>query len=201
MYLRIARHFPLCRYDEAVAEYRFHGQNMIRNSGLVLNSDITVLCAQRQYVKVDRRSEAACRAGLEYSRGHWGDPLVERVREQVREGEWKEALRGAYLLARYHPRGLALVISDKPVLRRRLEVRERVAHTKDTQLKYLRKELQQQRRQLEERAQQLRRVRRRARKLEDREKELQRRLREVEGSGAWEILKRLPDIQGKPSQK
>jgi hypothetical protein len=54
---------------------------------------------------------------------------VEQVRERVREGEWKEALRGAYLLARYHPLGLGLVVDDKPVLRRRLEARERVAPT------------------------------------------------------------------------
>ena len=91
------------------------------------------------------------------------------------------ALRGAYLLARCHPQELGLVVDEKPVLRRRLEARERVAQTKDAQIKYLRKELQQQRRQLEERTQQLRRMRRRARQLEDREQELQRRLQEVEG--------------------
>jgi hypothetical protein len=34
MYLRIDRHFPLCRYDDAVAECRFYGEKMIRNSGL-----------------------------------------------------------------------------------------------------------------------------------------------------------------------
>ena len=115
-------------------EYRMHGENMIRNSGLMLRSDITVLRSQRRYIERDRRREAAWKVGLEYARRHWGDPLVERVREQVGEGEWKEALRGAYLLARYYPRGIALVINDKPLLERRLEIREKEVRGKEGSL-------------------------------------------------------------------
>jgi glycosyltransferase involved in cell wall biosynthesis len=182
MYLRVARHFPLRRYDEAVADYRMHGENMTRNSGRMLSSDVTVLRSQRTYIKGDRRREAAWRTGLEAVRRFWGDPLVERIREQVGEREWKEALRGAYLLAKYYPRGLALVVNDRPLLERRLEAREADLRERDRSLKVLRKELRQERRQLKERTQQTRQLRKRARRLEARKRELQRRLQESEGS-------------------
>jgi glycosyltransferase involved in cell wall biosynthesis len=201
MYLRVARHFPLCRYDEVVAEYRFHGENMIRNYGLMLRSDIKVLRSQRRYIKGDRRREAACKAGMKYARRHWGDPLVERVREQIGERKWKEALRGAYLLARYYPRGLALVLNDKPLLKRRLRAREADLRELDRRLKRLRNELQQERRQHKKRTEQVGQLRKRSRRLEKRERELQRRLQEVEGSGAWRILKSLANIQAKPPQR
>ena len=191
MYLRVARHFPLRRYDAAVAEYRMHGENMIRNSGLMLRSDITVLRSQRRYIERDRRREAAWKVGLEYARRHWGDPLVERVREQVGEGEWKEVLRGAYLLARYYPRGIALVINDKPLLERRLEIREKEVRGKEGQLRKLRKELDQQRRQHKKRAKQIRRLKERNGLLERSEQELKRQLEEIEGSRSWRLLKRI----------
>jgi septal ring factor EnvC (AmiA/AmiB activator) len=127
--------------------------------------------------------------------------LVVRVREQLGEGEWKEALRGAYLLARYYPTGRALLVNDKPLLKRRLRTREEEVLAKERQLTELRKELQQERRQLKVRTQQLGRLRKRARRIEDKEQELQQRLKEADGSGVWEILKRLVNIQGKSSQK
>jgi Glycosyl transferase family 2 len=191
MYLRVARHFPLGRYDAAVAEYRMHGENMIRNSGLMLRSDITVLRSQRRYTEGDRRREAALKVGLEYARRHWGDPLVGRVREQVGEGEWKEALRGAYRLARYYPRGLALLINDKPLLERRIETREKEVQGKEGELRKLRKELDQQRRQHKKRARQISRLQERNRLLERSEQELKRQLEEVEGSRSWRLLKRI----------
>jgi glycosyltransferase involved in cell wall biosynthesis len=191
MYLRVARHFTLRRYDAAVAEYRMHGENMIRNSGLMLRSDITVLRSQRRYIERDRRREAAWKVGLEYARRHWGDPLVERVREQVGEGEWKEALRGAYLLARYYPRGIALLINDKPLLERRLEIRKKEVRGKEGQLRKLRKELDQQRRQHKKRTKQIRRLQERNGLLERSEQELKRQLEEIEGSRSWRLLKRI----------
>jgi hypothetical protein len=201
MYLRVARHFPLRRYDEAVADYRMHGENMVRNSGLMLRSDVTVLRSQRPYIKGDSRREAAYRTGLEAARRFWGDTFVERVREQVAEREWKEALRGAYLLARYYPRGLALMVNDRPLLERRLEAREADLREWDRRLEALRKEIQQERRQLKERTQQMRQLRKRARRIEARKRELQRRLQELESSRAWEIFRKLGNIQAKPPQR
>jgi glycosyltransferase involved in cell wall biosynthesis len=191
IYLRIARHFPIRRYDEAAAEYRMHGENMIRNPQLMLTSAIKVLRSQRPYTKGDQRREAACKAGLEYERRHWGDPLVERVRKHIGKREWKEALRGAYALARYYSRGLALLVNDKPLLERRLAAREEDLREWDRRLKELRTELHQQRREHRERVQQLRRLRKRERRLERKERELQRRLEEIEGSKSWRVLKRI----------
>jgi glycosyltransferase involved in cell wall biosynthesis len=194
MYLRIARRFPIERYDEAVAEYRMHGENMIRNSGLMLSSAITVLRSQRRYVRGDRRREAAYKTGIRYEQGHWGDPLAEWVREEIGQRHWRGALGGAYLLGRFHPRGLALVLSTKRLLERRLEVREKEVRAKEWQLKKIRKELNEQRRQLHERTQQLRRLRQRSRRLEEAHQQLVRKLQEMEGSGSgtrWRLLKRI----------
>jgi glycosyltransferase involved in cell wall biosynthesis len=194
LYLRIARQLPICRYDEAVAEYSMHGENMIRNSGLMLSSAITVLRSQRRYVEGDRRREAALKTGIRYEQSHWGDPLAEWVRQQMGEGRWREILGGAYLLARYHPRGLNLLIGRKRLLERRLEARENEVRAKEWQVKKVRKELNEQRRELHTRTQQLRRLRQRIRRLEEARLELLRKLQVAErtGSGArWTLLERM----------
>jgi hypothetical protein len=193
-YLRIARLFPIYRYDEAVVEYRMHGESMIRNSGRMLSTTITVLRSQRRYVKGDRRREVALKNGIRYEQSHWGDPLAERVREQIGQRRWKEALGGAYLLGRYHPRGLAMLGGTKRLLERRLQAREKEVRAKEWQLKKMRKELNEQRRQLHERTRQLRRLRERTRRLEQAHQELVRKLQEVEGSGSgarWRLLERV----------
>ena len=193
-YLRIARQFPIHRYDEAVVEYRMHGESMIRNSGRMLSTTITVLRSQRRYVKGDRRREVALKNGIRYEQSHWGDPLAERVSEQIEQRRWKEALGEAYLLARYHVRGLAMLVGSKRLLERRLEVREKQLRAKDSQLRKARRELNEQRRQLTERNQQLRRLRQRTRRLEEAQQELLRKLEEVEGSASgarWRLLERM----------
>jgi glycosyltransferase involved in cell wall biosynthesis len=200
LYLRIARQFPIGRYDEAVVEYRMHSENMIRDSGNMLSRTIAVLRSQRRYVKGDRRREVALKNGIRYEQSHWGDPLAEWVREQIGQRRWREAVRGAYLLAKYHPRGLALLVGSKHLLERRLAVRERQMRAKEWQLKKARKELNEQRRQLRERNQQLRRLRQRTRRLEEAHQELLRKLQEVEGSesGArWRLLERIVRWGGK----
>jgi hypothetical protein len=147
----------------------------------MLQHTVVVLRRQWNYSKGDRRYREAFQVGLKSGREEYGYRLAEWVRDQMRERRWKEALGGAYLLARYHPRGLDLLVSGKRLLERRLEVREKELRGKEWQLKKLRKELQQQRRQLHERTQQLRRLRQRTRRLEEAHQELQRRLQEEEG--------------------
>jgi glycosyltransferase involved in cell wall biosynthesis len=181
LYFRIAKMFPVYWHHEMVLEYRKHGASMTRKAGLMLQHTVVVLRRQWNYSKGDRRYREAFQVGLKSGREEYGYRLAEWVRDQMRERRWKEALGGAYLLARYHPRGLDLLVSGKRLLERRLEVREKELRGKEWQLKKLRKELQQQRRQLHERTQQLRRLRQRTRRLEEAHQELQRRLQEEEG--------------------
>jgi glycosyltransferase involved in cell wall biosynthesis len=183
LYFRIAKKFPVYWHHDVVLEYRKHGASMTRKAGLMLQHTVVVLRRQWKYSKADRRYREAFEVGLKSGREEYGYRLAEWVREQMGERRWRDALGGAYLLARYHPRGLNLLVSGKRLLERRLEVREKELRGKEWQLKKVRKELQQQQRQLKERTRRLSRLRERARELEQLERELQRRLQEAEGSG------------------
>jgi hypothetical protein len=178
---------------------------MSRDYALMLTSALTVLHRQRKFVKDNEHYRKAYKIGGRYWRRYYGGLLVGEVRIHMREGKWEQALRGVSVLGRYYRQGIILLLGGRRMQRHKLSQELRTCseqlQTSNQEVRELRRELTKQRRQLEERAQQLRRLRRRARKLEVREQELQRRLQEVEGSGARGILKRLANIQGKPSQK
>jgi cellulose synthase/poly-beta-1,6-N-acetylglucosamine synthase-like glycosyltransferase len=187
LYFRIARKYPVYWHHEVVLEYRKHEASMTRKAGLMLQHTVVVLRRQWTYLKDNQRYREAFEAGLKSGREEYGYRLAEWVREHIGEKQWKAALGGSYLLARYHPRGLALLVSGKRLLERRLEVREKEVRAKEWQLKKLKKELHQQRRQLHERTRQLRRLRERTRQLEETHQELQRRLQDLQeeaGSGS-----------------
>jgi glycosyltransferase involved in cell wall biosynthesis len=180
LYFRIAKTFPVYWHHEVVLEYRKHDASMTRKAGLMLQHTVVVLRRQWRYVRGKRRYREAFQVGLRSGREEYGYRLAEWVREQIGQGRWREALGGAYLLARYHPGGLTLLVSTKRLLERRLEAREKEVRAKEWQLKKARKELNEQRSQLRERTLQLRRLRERTRRLERAEQELQRRLQEEE---------------------
>ncbi len=130
-----------------------------------------------------------------------GCPLAIVVSSHVRKLEWKEALKGAYLLARYYPKGLVLLVNSRPLLERQLRDRDKQLREKERRLKQLRGALQKERTQLQNRTKELRRLRERNRRLEASEQELQRRLQEAEGAGTWEKLKSLANLQTKPPRR
>jgi glycosyltransferase involved in cell wall biosynthesis len=199
LYFRIAKMFPVYWHHDVVLEYRKHGASMTRKAGLMLQHTVVVLRRQWKYSKADLRYREAFQVGLKSGREEYGYRLAEWVREQMGERRWRGALGGAYLLARYHPRGLNLLVSGKRLLERRLEVREKELRGKEWQLKKLRRELQQQQRQLKERTRRLSRLRERARELEQLERELQRRIQEVDdgsGSGSRRLLKQIDRWRG-----
>jgi SAM-dependent methyltransferase/uncharacterized membrane-anchored protein YhcB (DUF1043 family) len=198
LYLRIAKEFPFCYHDEVIAEYRRHEGNMTTNAGLLLKTMIGVQRSQKRFARQDRLRWQAYKDGITFVRRWYGDPLVEQTREQVSEGSWRSALKGAYLLARYYPRGLALVVNDKPLLERRLRAYEEEARLKQRQLKDRRNELHQQRRQLEERTQQITRLRGRVRQLQASEQELQQHLREAQSSRFGKVLGSFRLFRAKP---
>jgi septal ring factor EnvC (AmiA/AmiB activator) len=118
-------------------------------------------------------------------------PLASAVRSHMRKLQWREALSGAYLLARYYPRGLLLLVNERPLLERQLRDYDKQLRERQRRLKELRSALEKERRQFQYRAKELRRLRKRNRRLEERERELQRQLEEIEGSRSWRLLKRL----------
>jgi glycosyltransferase involved in cell wall biosynthesis len=190
LYFRIARRFPVYCHDTVVLENRKHNANMTRDHYRMLKATLEVLRSQRAYVKRDERYWEAYRAGVRKAQEEHGVPLAIAVRPGIRKLEW-EALKGAYLLARYYPRGLLLLVDRRPMLERQLRDRDRQVREKNRRLKELRRAVQKQRRQLRNRGQELGRLRERNRLLERSEQDLKRQLEEMEASRSWRLLKRI----------
>src|ERR671910_3084201 len=140
MYLRVARRFPVCNHEEVVAEYRQHGASMTRNLPRMLSHSVEVLRSQREQVKGRKDYEEARKDGLRWDRGKYGDPLVEEVRAQLKEGEWGRALGGLLVLVRYYPQGLALLSerrTERRMLARRLQVSKQRLEARERYLEEL----------------------------------------------------------------
>jgi glycosyltransferase involved in cell wall biosynthesis len=191
LYFRVARRFPVYCHDTVVLEARRHGENMTRDHGRMLKATLDVLRSQSGYIRSNERYLAAYKAGVRKVHEEHGLPLASAVRSGVRKLEWKEALRGMHLLARYYPRGLLLLVNRRPLLERQLRDYDKQLREKQRRLKELGGALLVERRQLQNRTQQVKRLRRRNRQLEERERELQRRLQEIETSRLWQTLKRI----------
>ena len=196
LYFRIARRFPVYCHDTVIFEYRKHSTAMTRDHGRMLKASLEVLRSQREYAKKDDVSWAAYQAGVrKVQEVEHGMPLAGAVRSAARKLEWKEALRGAYLLAKYYPRGLLVLVNKRPLLERQLRDYGKQVREKQRRHKELRSALQKERRQLQNRAKEVRRLRSRNRQLEQREQELRRRLQEVEGSRV--TSRRLVELIGR----
>ena len=119
LYLRIAKKYPVRQHHKPVAEYRQHGANATRDSGLMLKGTLEVLRAQREHIKGDRRSARAYKVGVRYWRGWYGVPFAGTVWTSIRGGEWRAGAKGILLLLRYHPWGL-IVLNARWLKRGRL---------------------------------------------------------------------------------
>ena len=103
LYLRLARDLPLCGHDHPVAEYRKHDANMTEDAGLMLQSVLEVLGAQRPYICGNKRYEAAYQSGVKCWKNYYGRQLAEQVETQIQSGEWKRALSGLQTLLELCP--------------------------------------------------------------------------------------------------
>ena len=113
MYLRVARSHPISTHDTTVADYRQHGANMSRNPILMLDTTLTVLRAQRPFVRGDARLSAAYRDGARHWREFYGEQLVERFRSALHAGRFGAAAVCAFHLLRLYPRGVRRHIIKK----------------------------------------------------------------------------------------
>ena len=124
-YLRVARKFPIYHHGEPIVECRRHGANMTRKSALMLRETLKVLRSQREHLKNDERRKEACKHGVRYEQAHWGNPLANEIRVDIRDREWKRALESTLVLLWYYPRGLALLSErrmERHKLARRLQI-------------------------------------------------------------------------------
>jgi hypothetical protein len=134
----VARRFPIYNHEEVVAEYRRrHGANMTRNHTRMLSHSVRVLRSQREHVKGRKHYEEARKDGVRWEQGKYGDALVEEVRAQLKEREWKRVLGGVLVLLRYYPQGLKLLFMERRRLARRLEASKRKLETRERYLEEL----------------------------------------------------------------
>ncbi len=103
MYFRIAKNYPVRSHRAVVAEYRGHDANMGLDSARLLRSSNAVLRSQRVYIKRDRRYKEAYKTGVKSYQAVYGVPLARKVVDHVLNREWKLAMGGLLLLARYYP--------------------------------------------------------------------------------------------------
>ena len=130
LYLRVARRFPIYHHGLVVAGYRQHGTSMNQNPALMLKSTVAVLRSQRRHLGDDRRRKAAYEIGLRSMQADYGVPLAEDIRDAIRQRAWKRALGSTLILARNHPRGLALLFSQQRLDRSRLARNLQIAEHK-----------------------------------------------------------------------
>jgi glycosyltransferase involved in cell wall biosynthesis len=108
LYLRVARREPVVCHPEVVAEYRWHGANMSRNSALMLSTTLRVLARQRAHVRGNPAYETAYRGGVAFWQGLYGDLLLDEVGRRLRTGApWGVTAHMLGVLLRLYPLGLA----------------------------------------------------------------------------------------------
>jgi glycosyltransferase involved in cell wall biosynthesis len=105
LYLRIARRVPVYCHDKVVAEYRQHDANMSNNHELMLKSAVTVLQAQRKYIKGHKEYEKAYQTGMNFWQSLFGDPLLAEVPVRLAHREWRQAMRAMLALRQSHAGG------------------------------------------------------------------------------------------------
>ncbi|MGH7367268.1 MAG: glycosyltransferase [Candidatus Rokuibacteriota bacterium] len=127
LYLRVARREPVRCHPEVVAQYRWHGTNMSRDSALMLRTALQVLDRQRAHVRGDAAQRQARRGGVAFWRRLYGEPLLDEVSRRVRaRAPWSETARMLVVLLRCYPLGVARRAAR--VARRRLgDARTRLA--------------------------------------------------------------------------
>jgi hypothetical protein len=106
LYLRLAREFPVVRYDEVVAEYRQHTGNMSRDPALMLQTALAVLRAQWHHAKASPSYRRAYHTGLRGWQAYYGEQLLRQAASRWAHGERRLAVQTAVILLRYGPQYL-----------------------------------------------------------------------------------------------
>jgi hypothetical protein len=98
LYLRMAQHWPVCRHDECIAEYRHHDANMSADPAFMLDSVLLVLKLERRRIP-DSRHHLALRTGIRAWKDYYGSQLIERWKQ-------RKTVSGLLRHLRRDPRGV-----------------------------------------------------------------------------------------------
>ena len=105
--LRVARGHAVRCLNQAVLEYRRHGDNMSGRLALMLSHSVAVLRAQREHVRGNRQYQAALKNAVRGTREYYGEKMVGEFQARVGAREWRRAMASALELLRHYPQGLA----------------------------------------------------------------------------------------------
>jgi glycosyltransferase involved in cell wall biosynthesis len=105
LYLRISRRFPIAPHGAVTVDYRQHGNNMSRDSVLMLDATLAVLRAQRAHLLSQPELTTYAQAEVNW-RHCYGERLIARFRTALRERNWHSAVSAAFHLLRLYPLGV-----------------------------------------------------------------------------------------------
>ena len=103
LYLRLARRYPISMHNHLVAEYRQHGNNMSRDTRLMLKTILTVLHSNRQYARTNAGYRAAYHAGITAWREHYSREFFEQIRRHWTDRQIGQAVSLTLNWIRYAP--------------------------------------------------------------------------------------------------
>ncbi|HMU53777.1 MAG TPA: glycosyltransferase [Nitrospira sp.] len=113
LYLRVARQFPIFCHHHAVVEYRKHGDNMSNDARVMLKATLTALNNQRRHASQFPNLREAYQAGRRNLKNSYGEPLIMKTYENLKQGEYLEAAQNAYALMRFFPERLFIFATRK----------------------------------------------------------------------------------------
>jgi glycosyltransferase involved in cell wall biosynthesis len=103
MDIRLARRFPFHLYNEPIAEYRKHGNNMTRNAPVMMTSIIRVLRSQRDFTRRSPHLEPARRQGIARVHGYFTEQVITQIHDDLGARRWRTAFGKCWMLLRWHP--------------------------------------------------------------------------------------------------
>lgn len=104
LFLRIARTCQVAKHNQVVALYRHHGANTTLDARLMLSTAISVLNAQRPYIKGRLAEELAWQEGMAFMRSTYGYRLLAEVQRDLASLQnWPRAFSGLAMLMQYQP--------------------------------------------------------------------------------------------------
>jgi glycosyltransferase involved in cell wall biosynthesis len=113
LYLRVARHSPICCHGQVVSEYRLHPCSASRKSRMMLTNTLAVVAEQWPFARKSLRYGMAYFCGSLFWRRKYGRQLtVEMAMSELQLSPQED--RAAWrLLARSYPQGMLVVLISR----------------------------------------------------------------------------------------
>ena len=127
MYLRIARLHPTHTHPKTIADYRVYETSASNDYALMLRAVLVTLRRQWKYVKGKKEYEKAFRAGLNFWREYYGEPLyIYTARRLWDVRQLRRNICDLWFLLRYYPQVISVHGSSR--------ISKFVARLKNTQI-------------------------------------------------------------------